>query len=48
MADFRKETGESSWLLETFLLFQSKLSRSSGSDSFKGASFYLEIVEREK
>jgi len=47
MADFGKETGDYPWLCDTFVLFPSKWSCSSASDSFKGTSFYLKIVKRE-
>jgi len=47
MTDFGKEPEKCSWLPEIFVLFPNKWSRSSALDSFKGASFYLEIVERE-
>jgi len=47
MTEFGKETGECSWLHDTFVLFLSKWSHSSAPDNFKGTLFYLQIVEQQ-
>jgi len=48
MADFGKVMGECSWLSETLYSFRaSEVALWHHTCSFKGASFYLEIVELE-
>jgi len=42
MADMEKETWECSWLLETFILYLSKWSHSSTSDSLKAPQSTLQ------